>query len=71
MSRFTEDGSRQSRILAVILGAAGIVITLFIPYRTLMNYIMNIGGLLVYVMYALILWTDIRMYQDYKKENRH
>ncbi len=71
VSRFTEDGSRQSRILAVILGAAGIVITLFIPYRTLMNYIMNIGGLLVYVMYALILWTDIRMYQDYKKENRH
>ena len=33
-----------------------------------MNYIMNIGGLLVYVMYVFILRTDIRMYQDYKKQ---
>ena len=68
VSRFTEDGSKNSKILAVILGAAGIVITLFVPYRTLMNYIMNIGGLLVYVMYVFILRTDIRMYQDYKKQ---
>lgn len=68
VSRFTEDGSSNSRLFAVILGAAGIIITLFIPYRTLMNYIMNIGGLLAYVMYAFILWTDIRMYQEYRKE---
>lgn len=69
VSRFTKDGSKNSRMLAVILGATGIVITLFIPYRTLMNYIMNIGGLLVYVMYVFIFLTDIRMYRNRKKEN--
>lgn len=68
VSRFAEDGSKKSRLLAVILGVAGIVITLFVPYRTLMNYIMNIGGLLAYVMYVFILWTDIRMYREYKRE---
>lgn len=68
VSRFTEEGSKSSRILAIVLGVVGIVITLFVPYRTLMNYIMNIGGLLAYVMYAFIFWTDIRMYREYKRE---
>lgn len=70
VSRFTEDGSRGSKVLAIILGAMGVAITLFVPYRTLMNYIMNIGGLLAYVMYIFILWTDIRMYREYRKENK-
>lgn len=70
VSRFSEDGSKRSRILAIVLGVTGIVITLFIPYRTLMNYIMNIGGLLAYVMYVFIFWTDIRMYREYKTERK-
>ena len=61
VSRFAPDGSKQAKLLAVVLGVAGVVITLFIPYKTLMNYIMNIGGMLAYVMYLFILVADIKM----------
>lgn len=69
VSRFAEDGSAKARILSVVLGIIGVVIALFVPYKTLMNYVMNIGGMLAYVMFAFILWTDIRMFRNRKKTN--
>lgn len=69
VSRFAEDGSAKARILSIVLGIIGVVIALFVPYKTLMNYVMNIGGMLAYVMFAFILWTDIRMFRNRKKTN--
>ena len=49
-----------------MLGVIGVVIALFVPYKTLMNYVMNVGGMLAYVMFAFVLWTDIRMFRERK-----
>lgn len=68
VSRFAGDGSKKAKLLSGILGMAGIVIALLVPYKSLMNYIMNIGGMLAYVMYGFILWTDIRMFCEFRKE---
>ena len=65
VSRFAEDGSKQARLLAVVLGLVGVIIALIIPYKTLMNYVMNIGGMLTYVLYGFIIWTDIKMFRQY------
>lgn len=66
VSRFAEDGSAKARLLALVLGVIGVVIALFVPYKTLMNYVMNVGGMLAYVMFAFVLWTDIRMFRERK-----
>lgn len=70
VSRFAEDGSMKARILAVALGVLGVLIALFVPYKTLMNYIMNVGGMLAYVMYAFILLADIRLFREYRNEKK-
>ena len=70
-SRFAEDGSKKAKILSVALGGLGILIALFVPYKTLMNYIMNIGGMLAYVMYVFIFLADIRMFREYRREKHH
>lgn len=71
VSRFAEDGSKKAKILSVALGGLGILIALFVPYKTLMNYIMNIGGMLAYVMYMFIFLADIRMFREYRREKHH
>ena len=68
VSRFAPDGSRKAKLLAVVLGVAGVVITMFIPYKTLMNYIMNIGGMLAYIMYVFILAADIKMIRASRRQ---
>lgn len=70
VSRFAEDGSTKAKILAVVLGVLGVLIALFVPYKTLMNYIMNVGGMLAYVMYAFILLADIRLFREYRNEKK-
>ena len=71
VSRFAEDGSKKAKILSVALGGLGILIALFVPYKTLMNYIMNIGGMLAYVMYVFIFLADLRMFREYRREKHH
>lgn len=69
VSRFAEDGSAKARAIAIILGVVGAIVALFVPYKTLMNYVMNIGGMMAYVMFVFILWTDIRMLKE-RKDNK-
>lgn len=37
----------------------GLVIAMFVPYRTLVNYILTIGGYIVYVFWIIMVIGDI------------
>ena len=50
--------------------AVGIVIAVCVPYKTLINYIMNIGGMFAYGVFAFVLWADIRMIMDSWRHRR-
>lgn len=58
-SLFAKEGSKKFVILSVVLGLAGLIITLFIPYTTLVNYILTIGGYVVYVFWLIVAVGDI------------
>ena len=70
VSRFAEDGSAKARALSATLGVVGIVIAVCVPYKTLINYIMNIGGMFAYGVFAFVLWADIRMIMDSWRHRR-
>lgn len=72
VSRFAEDGSKKAKILSCVLGLIGVGIALLVPYRTLMNYIMNIGGMLTYILYVFIMWTDFKLlYRHFTKKRSY
>lgn len=54
VARFSKEGTRKFRLLAVALGVSGLVIGLFVPYRTLVNvvYVLNgyVGAVLLVFM---------------------
>jgi len=54
VSRFTKDGSKKSLFLAIGLGVLGLIIALFVPYKTIINYVMNVGGYVTYVLYIFM-----------------
>lgn len=66
VSRFAKDGSPRARFLSVVLGIIGIIVALFVPYKTLMNYVMNVGGMMAYLMFVFVLIADIRMFRERK-----
>lgn len=64
VSRFSTEKSLKAKVLTSVLSVCALVITLFVPYRTLVNYILNIGGYLTYVLYAMILITDFKVFSE-------
>lgn len=53
-SRFAKEGTSQFKILTIILGVAGLIVGLFLPFRVLVNiiYVLNgyVGGVLILFM---------------------
>lgn len=60
VTRFAEDGSPKAMTLSLALGTVGIVVALFVPYKTLVNYIMNLGGTMTYVLCVFMVIGNIR-----------
>lgn len=58
-SLFSKEGTKKFTLLSIILGLAGLIITLFIPYTTLINYILTIGGYIVYAFWLIVAIGDI------------
>lgn len=58
-ARFGTEGSRNYKMAVIIAGIVGLVIALFVPYRTLVNYILTIGGYVVYVFWVIMVIGDI------------
>lgn len=59
-ARFTKEGTPRFKLLCTVLGIAGLVIALFVPYKTLVNYILTLGGYVVCVFFVILVVTDIR-----------
>lgn len=49
-----EEKSRRFRLWVLLLGVPGVVLPLLIPYKTLVNYIILIGGYVVYILIGAV-----------------
>ena len=59
VATFAEDGTKQAKLLAIGLGAAGVVIALFLPYKRLINIIYGINGYVGVALIFFMLYRDI------------
>lgn len=66
-ARFAKEGTRKFRLLAVGLGVAGLVIGLFVPYRTLVNVVYVING---YIGAVLLVFMVARNVRDFVVQRR-
>ena len=67
-SRFFDEGTNKYRIAVVVLGIVGVIVALFIPYRTLVNLFYGICGYVGYTLIVFMLIKDIRWLINRKKE---
>lgn len=61
VARFAKEGTARFRILAIALGAAGLIIGLFFPYRMLVNVIYVLNG---YIGALLLIFMVVRNVRD-------
>lgn len=66
-ARFAKEGTPRFRLLAVGLGVAGLVIGLFVPYRTLVNVVYVING---YIGAVLLVFMVARNLRDFVAKRR-
>lgn len=67
VSRFAEEGTARFRLLAIGLGAIGLLIGLFVPYRTLVNVIYGLNG---YIGAVLLVFMIVRTVRDARTVRR-
>ncbi len=60
VARFSTEGTPKFRLLAVVLGIAGLIIGLFVPYATLVNVIYVINGYIGAVLILFMLWRNFK-----------
>ena len=58
-SRFAKEGTSKFRILTVILAVVGLIVGLFLPFRTLVNVIYVINGYVVAILILFMLKKNI------------
>ena len=61
VSRFAQEGTSRFRLLAVVLGVAGMLVGLFLPFKVLVNVIYVING---YVGAALLVFMVAKNIRD-------
>lgn len=66
-ARFAKEGTRKFRLLTLGLGVAGLVIGLFVPYRTLVNVVYVING---YIGAVLLVFMVARNLRDFVAKRR-
>ena len=67
VSRFAEEGTTRFRLLAIILGVAGMLVGLFLPFRVLVNVIYVING---YVGAVLLIFMVVKNVRDFIAHRR-
>lgn len=60
VARFSKEGTPRFKLLACVLGVVGMVIGLFIDYRTLVNVIYVINGYIGAVLLIFMIVRDVR-----------
>lgn len=59
-SRFAKEGTVQFKVLTVVLGIAGLLVGLFLPFRVLVNIIYVLNGYVGAVLIVFMLWKNIK-----------
>lgn len=57
-ARFAKEGTSQFKILTIVLGAVGLVVGLFLPFRVLVNIIYVLNGYVGAVLILFMLWKN-------------
>lgn len=60
VARFAKEGTARFRVLGIVLGVAGLVIGLFVPYATLVNVIYVLNGYIGAVLLLFMLWRTFK-----------
>ena len=59
-ARFAKEGTSQFKMLTIVLGLIGLVVGLFVPFRTLVNYIYVLNGYLGAVLIIFMVVKNVR-----------
>lgn len=59
-ARFAEEGTPRFKLLTVILGVAGLIVGLFLPFRVLVNVIYVLNGYVGAVLILFMIWKNIK-----------
>lgn len=59
-ARFAKEGTAWFKVLTVILGVAGLLVGLFLPFRVLVNVIYVLNGYVGAVLILFMLWKNIK-----------
>ncbi len=59
-ARFAKEGTSQFKILTIVLGVVGLVVGLFVPFRSLVNVIYVLNGYLGAVLILFMVYKNIK-----------
>lgn len=59
-ARFAKEGTKQFKILTIVLGIAGLIVGLFLPFRVLVNIIYVLNGYVGALLILFMLWKNIK-----------
>lgn len=60
VARFAKEGTKRFKILTIVLGAAGLLIGLYLPFRILVNIIYVLNGYVGAVLILFMIWKNIK-----------
>lgn len=60
VARFATEGTPRFRILTIVLGVAGLIVGLFLPFRVLVNVIYVLNGYVGGVLILFMIWKNIK-----------
>ena len=66
-ARFAKEGTSQFKMLTIVLGLIGLVVGLFVPFRTLVNYIYVLNGYLGAVLIIFMVVKNVRDFMAKKQ----
>ncbi len=67
VSRIAKEGTPRFKILTVVLGVAGLIVGLFLPFRVLVNIIYVLNGYVGAVLILFMIWKNIKDFRNKKK----
>lgn len=67
-ARFAKEGTPQFKMLVIILAVVGLIVGLFLPFRTLVNIIYVLNGYVGALLILFMVWKNIKDFRA-KKES--
>lgn len=59
VARFSKEGTPKFRILTIVLGVAGLLVGLYLPFRVLVNIIYVLNGYVGALLILFMIWKNI------------